>query len=107
QPDAAERLERSLFERNFEVLLLRPEPLSKSVLPDLLSALWAAGFVILYADEKVSEPERAALKAVAGDRFFEITKAESGAIDEIVRRALAIAETLRVRIGFDGKKEVD
>ena len=107
QPDAAERLERGLFERNFAVVFLRREPLSKSVLPDLLSALWAAGVVILYADEKVSEPERAVLKAVAGDRFFDIPKAESGAIDEIVHRALAIAETLRIRIGFDGKKEAD
>jgi sulfate adenylyltransferase large subunit len=107
QPDAAEQLERSLFERNFEVLFLRQEPLSASVLPDLLSALWAAGVVILYTVEQVSEPERVALKAVAGDRFFDIPKAESGAIDEIVHRALAIAETLRMRIGFDGKKEVD
>jgi bifunctional enzyme CysN/CysC/sulfate adenylyltransferase subunit 1 len=107
QPDAAEHLERSLFERNFQAVFLRRELLSKSALPDLLSALWGAGLVILYADEKVSEPAREAFKAVAGDRFFEIPKSESGAIDEIVHRALAIVETLRVRTDFDGKEEGD
>jgi sulfate adenylyltransferase subunit 1 len=94
--DVAERLERTLFERGFEALLLRHERLRSSVLPGLLSALLSAGMVVVYAGDELSGRARAVLESVAGDRFFELPKQEGVAADQIVDDALATAESLRV-----------
>jgi len=95
--DAAELLERALFEKRFETLLIRQEQVPASALPALLPALWYAGIVVVYAGETISSQERAALKATAGESFFDLSPVASPLSDrEILHRALAIAETLRL-----------
>src|SRR5258705_4976601 len=99
----AEHLERNLFEKGFEALLVRQDELPASALPSVLSALWSAGIVIVYAGELTSQ-ERDAIHAVAGDRFFEFRAAENSVTpDEILHQALSAAETLRVRTDFLNK----
>ena len=94
--DVAKRLERTLLERGFVVFLLRQGELLASALPSVLSALWSAGIVVVYAGELTSE-ERGSIQAIAGDRFFEPAAAEtSTTTDEILHEALSVAETLRI-----------
>jgi sulfate adenylyltransferase subunit 1 len=97
-------LEMNLFERGFETLLVRREDAPLSALPALISALWAAGIVIVYTGDRISEQERAVFGAAAGELFFDLSAAFSTATDrEVLQRALAIAETLR--LGIDSKKQ--
>jgi sulfate adenylyltransferase large subunit len=92
----AELVEKTLFEKGFEALLLRQEQAPLSALPAILSALWSAGFLVVYWAEALSRQEHAALEEVAGGFFFNLSEAASASPDhEILPRALAIAETLR------------
>ena len=93
----AAMLERALFERGFETQLLTGEQVSSTGLLDVLSALWLAGFVIVYAAESVGSEERAALEGVAADRLFEISaNRPHGSDQEILDQALPAAESLRM-----------
>jgi sulfate adenylyltransferase subunit 1 len=103
RPDVAECLERSLFERGFDVLLLRHELLRSSALPSVLSALWSVGMVIVYSGQELLNQERAVLEGAAGDRFFVLPRQEGVAAERIADDVLAIAETLRV--GTDAHNE--
>jgi len=91
------RLERALFQNNFEVLLLQQEQVAESALPNLLSTLLNAGLIVIYAAKAISSQERATLKAVAGDYFAEVAEAHLLDVREIEIRILSIAETLRVK----------
>ena len=96
-PGLAELLERGLFTAGFEVLLLRAQQLPPSAFLSLVSKLWAAGFVVVYSDEALPPQERATLQSLAEDRFFDLSPLEGLATnDEIVRRTLLLAETLRI-----------
>ena len=106
-PIRAELLERNLFERGFETLLVHQKDAPLSALPALLSALWSAGIVIVYAGERISEQERATLESTAGKLFFDLSAATSSATDrEFLRPALAFAETLRLETDFSRKQGV-
>jgi len=94
--DVAKRLERNLLERGFVVFLLRQGELLASALPSVLSALWSAGIVVVYAGELTSL-ERSSIQAITGDRFFAFPAAEPSApTEEILHQALRVAETLRI-----------
>jgi hypothetical protein len=100
-------LERNLFERGFETLLVHQKDAPLSALPALLSALWSAGIVIVYAGERISEQERATLESTAGKLFFDLSATTSSATDrEFLRPALAFAETLRLETDFSRKQGV-
>ena len=94
--DIAKRLERNLFERGFRALLMRQSELPSSALPYVLSALWSAGIIVVYAGELASH-ERGVIQTMAEDRFYEFPAAESSvAPEEILHQALSVAETLRI-----------
>lgn len=105
--EIAHRLERALFQNNCEVLLLPQEQVPQSALPDLLSALWNAGLIVIYAAKAVSDQERATLKAVAGDYFVEVTGNELPDVRELEIRTLSIAETLRANSDFRNQEDVN
>jgi len=97
QPGLAELLESALFAAGFEVLLLNAKQLHPSASLSFLSALWSAGFVVVYSGEAPSPQERAALQALAKDRFFDLSPLQDRATnDEILRRALRLVESLRI-----------
>jgi sulfate adenylyltransferase large subunit len=101
--DVAKRLERTLFEKGFAVLLLRQNELPMSALPSVLSVLWSAGTVIVYSGELTSQV-RNVIQAVTEDRLFEFPAAVSAKTDEILEQALGVAETLRIESDFSDKE---
>jgi len=99
----AERLERSLFEKGFAVLLLRPEQRSLSTLSSVVSAILSAGLIVVFAGEPASE-ECEVLRAIAKDRFFHFPEENGTAMThEVVHQALSAAEKLRIGNEFNGK----
>jgi sulfate adenylyltransferase large subunit len=99
----AERLETNLLEKGFETLLVRRRQLPSLSLPSVLSALWSAGIVVVYAGG-LSLQERGEIQTISEGRFFEFSAADSSAApDEILHQALSAAETLRINTDFATK----
>ena len=91
RPDLADRLERLLFENNFEVVLLRQKQLAELAPLSFLSILWNAGFVILYLATGISVEDRKHLSNLAGEQFIEFADRVDSA-DELFDRVLAITK---------------
>jgi bifunctional enzyme CysN/CysC/sulfate adenylyltransferase subunit 1 len=91
----AQLLERALFARRFETILVNAEEVPLAVLPILLSALWGVGLVIVYSSASPSSEEQLALKSVAQKHFFPVAAILDHAAHEVLEQALASAETLR------------
>ena len=91
----ARQLERSLFERGFEVLVLEGDTLSPEALPLLLKPLWSAGLVVIYSSTAIAQANRDAIKALAADCAFDLALPADDR--EAVRRVLALTESLEIR----------
>jgi len=91
----AKQLERSLFERGFEVLLLEGDTLSPEALPLILKPLWSAGLVVIYSSTAIAQANRNAIKALAADCAFDLALPADDR--EAVRRVLALTESLEIR----------
>ena len=91
----AKQLERSLFERGFEVLVLEGDTLSPEALPLLLKPLWSAGLVVIYSSTAIAQANRDAIKALAADCAFDLALPADDR--EAVRRVLALTESLEIR----------
>src|SRR5437016_1649462 len=91
----AKQLERSLFERGFEVLLLEGDTLSPEALPLILKPLWSAGLVVIYSSTAIAHANRNAIKALAADCAFDLALPADDR--EAVRRVLALTESLEIR----------
>jgi sulfate adenylyltransferase subunit 1 len=96
---AADRIERALFDRNFEVVHLRGERVPLGALTAVLAALWSAGSLVVYSGKGASTEERAVCES-AGKAFFDLSAsgASQGEHRDVVRAALDIAEILRVEL---------
>ena len=97
------RVERVLFENNFEVVLLQQEAMAEAVRPDLISALWNAGFLILNSASEISAEERELLKNLAGTHIFEFAD-RNDSVEELIDRVLAAVKTLRAKPSIDDKE---
>jgi sulfate adenylyltransferase large subunit len=103
-----ERLERVLFERGFEVVLVKSNEVPSGSLLLLLRSHWRAGGVIVHINEAESGEHQSVLEEVAGDHLFEIPTAEKdGELQNALNGAIAIAETLRVADGRPGNGKAD
>ena len=91
----AKQLERSLFERGFEVLVLEGDTLSSEALPLLLKPLWSAGLVVIYSSTAIAQANRNAIKALAADCAFDLALPADDR--EAVRQVLALTESLEIR----------
>jgi sulfate adenylyltransferase subunit 1 len=94
--ELARQLERALFEAGFEVMLVEKKDSFIST-KAAWATLHAAGFVVLYRNASREIDERADLRAVAEDHFFDLADLDllhAGA--EAVEQVLALAETLRI-----------
>jgi hypothetical protein len=99
-PNAAERLERALFGRGFEAFLFREEEFPVSARATVLSALSAAGILVIYSGNLAPAEIREIETAFEG-RIFPLNSAEASSnSDEIVQCGLTIAETLRIGNNF-------
>lgn len=97
RPELARRIERELFALGFETMVAGgPEEYGRSAPQSALNALYAAGFVVIY-DHAMRDEERRDLCALAGDRVWDAAEmADSSGGSEIVSKALAFADTLRI-----------
>jgi len=101
--DIGDRVERVLFENNFEAVLLRQRQLAASARLDVFSNLWNAGFVILYSASEISREELELFRNLTGNHIFEfIDRNDSG--EELVDRVLSAVKTLRAETEFEGKE---
>ena len=91
----AKQLERSLFERGFEVLLLEGDTLSPEALALILKPLWSAGLVVIYSSTAIAQANRDAIKALAADCAFDLALPADDR--EAVRQVLALTESLEIR----------
>ena len=91
----AKQLERSLFERGFEVLVLEGDTLSREALPLILKPLWSAGLVVIYSSTAIAQANRDAIKALATDCAFDLALPADDR--EAVRQVLALTESLEIR----------
>jgi bifunctional enzyme CysN/CysC/sulfate adenylyltransferase subunit 1 len=106
--EAGERLERALFERGFEVVLVWGNEISSPFLPLLLRSHWRAGAVIVHVSEASSLERESVLKEVAGEHLFKIPAAGHDEGTELaMNKAIAIAETLRVADRQVGNRKAD
>ena len=95
----ADRVERALFESNFEVIHVRDEQVPFDALPAALFLLWSTGSVIVYSGESMSSERRAALEAIAGKSLFDFSAVSAQGnphdSDDVIERVVRGAETLR------------
>jgi sulfate adenylyltransferase subunit 1 len=104
----AKLVERSLFDKGFEAVLVRAEEDSSLTTVPLISSVWGAGAVIIYSSEMISPRQQAVLANVAGEFLFEIpASGQGGGAEEALKHALAIADTLRIGKDVAGKGKVD
>jgi sulfate adenylyltransferase subunit 1 len=94
QSAVAESLERELFERGFEALLVKSDATSAESRAAVVRTLWSAGMVIVLFAAAISGEERRILEATAREFLFDVSGDESAGFTE----ALNLAEGLRVNI---------
>ena len=104
----AKQLERSLFERGFEVLVLDGDPLSSEVLLTVLNTLWSTGLLVIYSCTSIAQADRDAIKALAADYAFDLAAWQLPADDrEAVRQVLGLTESLRTEIRSEDQRTVN
>jgi hypothetical protein len=100
RPELARPLERALFERGFEAIVVDAAKPSLLSARDSWAILYATGFVVIYSNPSLEQIERSDLETVAGDRYFDLedlnVTAEGG---DAVRQIVSWAETLRIAGG--------
>jgi hypothetical protein len=104
----AKQLERSLFERGFEVLVLDGGTRSLQAHPPLLKTLWSAGLLVIYSCQAIAQADRDAIKALAGDYAFDLAALQLPADDrEAVRHVLELTESLHTEIRPQNQRAVN
>ena len=95
QPALAKRLERPLFEEGFESIVVDASQVSLLSARDSWAILYAAGFVVIYANPSLEPEERVELETVAGGRYFDLDTLNLSAEDaDATRQVLLLAESL-------------
>jgi hypothetical protein len=108
QPALASRLERALFERGFEVLHLDGDEASPYALLETIRATQRVGAISIYSGDPLDAGVKERLGAEVRDRLFDISRKKENADDEeVFRRALALADTLRFRKPQNNQEEVN
>jgi bifunctional enzyme CysN/CysC/sulfate adenylyltransferase subunit 1 len=104
----AEKLERALFDRNFEVLLVKHSEIPEASMPAVLTKLVAAGLVVVFWTEKDSSFDLSVLEKLAGNFVFRLSDTESNQSEQkVCERALAFAESLRLAESGGNQTEAD
>ena len=93
----ARPIERALFERGFEVMVIDETEAPFASARIAWAALHAAGFVVVYHNPKLGSEESAELRAAAGDRLFDLAEmnlpaGDAGALEHV----LTFAKSLRI-----------
>jgi hypothetical protein len=96
RPALASRLERALFESGFEVLHLDGAAASPGALVQTIRAMLGIGAVSIYSGDVLDAETKEQLVADVKAKLFELSRENENANDEeVFRRALAVAQSLR------------
>jgi bifunctional enzyme CysN/CysC/sulfate adenylyltransferase subunit 1 len=93
----ASRLERALFEQGFEVLHLEDDEASRHALLDAVRAAQRIGAISIYSGEPLDTETKQILASEAKPRLLDLSgKNENANDEELFRRALTLADSLRL-----------
>ncbi|HWO27496.1 MAG TPA: sulfate adenylyltransferase subunit CysN [Candidatus Acidoferrum sp.] len=107
QPALASRLERALFEQGFEVLHLDGDLASLDALFETIRATQRMGAISIYSGDPLDPGTKERLDAEVEHRLFDLSrKNENANEEEVLRRALALADGLRFRKPQNQQEEV-
>jgi sulfate adenylyltransferase large subunit len=97
QPALASRLERGLFKQGFEVLHLDDHETTFYMLLGAVRTAYSIGAVFIYSGHALDHQAKRQLASAIGSPLFDLS-GENGNFDEeeILRRALVLAESLRL-----------
>jgi sulfate adenylyltransferase subunit 1 len=97
QPGLATRLERALFDQGFEVLHLGTAATSPETLVEMIRPTHALGAISLYSGDALDPGVMERIFAEATAALFDLSsEIENASEEEILRRALALANSLRI-----------
>jgi len=107
QPALASKLERALFDQGFEVLRFDDEA-SGGTLLDTVRAAQRIGAVFIYSGVALDTETKQRLALEAKPRLFDLSRKNKNANDEeVFRRALALADSLRFARPQKNQEEVN
>ena len=95
RPALASRLERALFEQGFEVLHLNDDEASRYALLDAVRAAQRIGAVSIYSGEPLDTETKQILASEVKPRLIDFSQKNEND-EELFRRALALADSLRL-----------
>jgi bifunctional enzyme CysN/CysC/sulfate adenylyltransferase subunit 1 len=107
QPALASRLERALFEQGFEVLHFDHRDASP-LLPDAIHATHRLGAVFIYSGVVLDTKTKQQLTSEMMPRLLDLSReSESFDDEEVLRRALTLAHSLRLAKPEENQEEVN
>ena len=106
RPALASRLERALFEQGFEVLHLDDEASPYAIL-EAIRATQRIGAISIYSGDALDAETKHRLAAETNPRLIDVSwKTENSSDEEVFRRALALADSLRFAKPRNNQEEV-
>jgi hypothetical protein len=95
-PALASRLERALFDDHFSVLQVSAEDVPIEAFESRLGVFQSLGFVVIYSYDSLASEAKPRLRALAANRFFDLSAMELPAEEsESVRKLLTLLNPLR------------
>src|SRR6266404_364133 len=96
QPALASRLERALFDQGFEVLHVESGEASPDALIEMIRVAEKVGAVLIYSGETIDAVTKKRFASEAKHQLFDLSRRnENSSEEEVFRRALALADSLR------------
>jgi sulfate adenylyltransferase large subunit len=104
----ARLLERTLFERGYEVLLVTAAEASPENFPVLAKVAQAAGLILIYSTTALDSQAKQLISTLAANAFIDLGAPRLPADDgDAVESILPQFELLRLRDSFDGRDKVN
>jgi hypothetical protein len=101
-------LERALFDRNFEVLLVKYDEIPEAAVSAVLTNLLAAGLAVVFWAGRDSSFDPGTHEKLAGNFVFRLSDTESNQSGQkVFEQALAFAESLRFAESAGNQSEAD
>jgi sulfate adenylyltransferase subunit 1 len=108
RPAVASRLERALFGQGFEVLHLDAHAASPYALLDAIRAAHSIGAVLIYSGHPLAIETRRELTSELKPRWLDLSRESENLDDEeLLRRALALADSLRLAKPEENQEKVN
>jgi sulfate adenylyltransferase subunit 1 len=106
KPGVASQLERTLFEQGFQVLHLDDQESPFYALSDAIRAAHAIGAVLIYSGPVLDIATKQRLASQTEFRLFELSR-ESRNDEELLRRAMSLADSLRLAKPQDNQEKAN